>query len=54
MWPLVWIPKAIVCGTQPSPTNIAREALEPLLQLAQACFDQGESIADVLDVPMPD
>ncbi|MGF1519953.1 MAG: hypothetical protein ACFCVB_19415 [Nodosilinea sp.] len=30
----------------------AREALEPLLQLAKTCFDQGQSVAEVLEVLM--
>jgi hypothetical protein len=33
--------------------GLAREALEPLLQLAKACFDQGQSVAEVLEVLMP-
>ena len=33
--------------------GLAREALEPLLELAKVCFDQGQSVADVLEVLMP-
>ena len=33
--------------------GLAREALEPLLQLAKACFDQGQSVAEILEVLMP-
>ena len=33
--------------------GLAREALEPLLQLAKACFDQGQSVAEVLEGLMP-
>ncbi|MBE9136681.1 hypothetical protein IQ254_05605 [Nodosilinea sp. LEGE 07088] len=33
--------------------GLAREALEPLLLLAKACFDQGQSVAEVLEVLMP-